>query len=404
MTARAASQKRAPTAPAAAAEDEASVYLLYGTEEFLVAENARRIVDGLCPPDQQTLGMEEVDGRADTEAAAEQALRACLAAVRTPAFLSPRKVVWFRDVAFLDMPRITGGRSAGPWFAELTELIKAGLPSGHALVITAESVDGRTAFAKACKAHGRVFEFPRPGKPWELQRQAEAVAADALRAAGLEADYEARQEFADRVGVDRRAAHQEAEKVSVYLGDRRAATAADIRDIVSATREAEAFALADAVGRRHLGAALAVLRMLLDQGEEPIALVAALDSRFRDLAVLREALDRGWVRLAGNAAEWTDGPEVDAALGALAERDPRAMHAYRAGILLDTQAQRFDAAELSRAERDILRTREQLVSGFGAPRLLLEFLVLKLAAPRPGARRGGIQSVKTGGIPASGGI
>ncbi len=377
----------APANADGAGAGESSVYLLYGTEEFLVAENARRIVNGLCPPDQQTLGMEVVDGMVDIESAAEQALRTCLTAIRTPAFLSPRKVVWFRDVAFLDMPRITGGRAAGPWFAELTELIKGGLPSGHALVITAPAVDGRTAFAKACKARGRVFEFQRPSKPWELQQQAEAVAAEALRAAGVSADREARQEFADRVGVARRAAVQEAEKLALYLGGPRAATAEDVRAVVSATRETESFALAEAVGRRHLGAALATLRMLLDQGEAPIGLVAALDSRFRDLSVLRDAMDRGWVRMDGRVAAWSTEADAASALGALDDRDPRKMNTYRAGILLETQVPRFTAEELARAEQDILQAREQMVSGFGSPELALEFLVLKLAAPRPGARR-----------------
>jgi hypothetical protein len=74
-------------------------------------------------------------------------------------------------------------------------------------------------------------------------------------------------------------------------------------------------------------------------------------------------------------------------LSALGDRDPRRMHPFRAGMLLQ-EAGPFPPAELERWRRAILRVREQIVSAPTPPELLLEFLVLDLtrrpAAPAPG--------------------
>ena len=54
------------------------------------------------------------------------------------------------------------------------------------------------------------------------------------------------------VGPDRRALVSECEKLALYVGDRGAATVADVVAIVTRGKHARAFALGDALGDRQL--------------------------------------------------------------------------------------------------------------------------------------------------------
>ena len=359
-----------------------SVYLFYGEDEYLVGTNGRRIIDGLCPAGDRVFGVEEVNGQAETVDAAAVALRQCLVAVRTVGFFGGRKVVWFRDVRFLKNAVILGNKAVRAWLDELTGMIKAGLPQGHQLVITASGVDGRSAFFKACDAAGTAVAFTLPERSYKALEQAAGRAAEAFRAAGLSTAPGTMECFIDRTGPDTRTIHAEVEKLAVYLGERKEVRPADVLDITSPSRESEGWDLADRVGARDLPGALEVLRRLLQQKEEPIGLIAGLESRFRDLTLLREALDRGWVRTGGWELGWAESIDANEALSGLGDWDPRKMSPYRAKLLL-AQAQKFEPRELARAGTEITKVREQMVGGFSSPDLLLELLVIKLTAPRP---------------------
>ncbi len=366
-----------PSARSPAADRPPSACLIYGEDDFLVARSARAIIDTICPPAEQVLGVEQVDGATETVDGAVAALRNCITAVRTPSFLGGRKVVWFRDVAFLKNDRLLKNEDVRRWLDELTGLVRDGLPAGQVLVLTAAEVDGRSAFIKAFKAAGRVIEHRRAEKSNEAAAQAEEIARAAFERLGVEADWAAVRELADRVGAEARTLAQEAEKLAAWAGERKRVEVEDVRRLTPATREAAGWALADAVVAGRAAPALRALRQLLEQSEDSIGLVSGLESRFRDLMILRDCADRGWVRKSGALAAWSDAPEAAAALSALGERDPRKLHPFRAGKLMD-EASRFSPERLRAIRAAILDARERMVSGQAQPDLLLEFLVLRI--------------------------
>jgi hypothetical protein len=79
----------------------------------------------------------------------------------------------------------------------------------------------------------------------------------------------------------------------------------------------------------------------------------------------------------GYTAAWSDAPEAVAALSALGERDPRRLHPYRAGKLIEESGS-YTPDRLRTIRAEILDTRERMVSGFSRADLLLEFLILRL--------------------------
>ena len=96
----------------------------------------------------------------------------------------------------------------------------------------------------------------------------------------------------------------EAEKLTLYIGERNDITVDDVKAITSSAAEAIAWDFTDALGNRRLDEALKILRQLLFQGEAPVKLMFSIESRFRDLTQYRAYLDQGWVQLRGQNAQW----------------------------------------------------------------------------------------------------
>jgi DNA polymerase-3 subunit delta len=365
-----------------------AVHLVFGEDEYLVSTNAKELVDRLCPKADQAFGLEIVEARVDLVADAIAAIGRCLDGLRTLGFLGGRKVVWLRDATFLGSGVIGESADVKARLDDLVKLIKAGLPQGQILVISALKVDGRSSFFKACQSAGNVTKFELPDKSYQLEQLARGTAGDAFRKIGLNIGPDALEEFLDKTGTDTRQIVQEVEKLSVYLGDRKNVQVADVHAIVSPSREAISWDFADAVGDRDLPGALKTLRQLLFQGESEVGLIISMESRFRDLLLYREAVDRKWLGVSGQEpwlkVEWRQTPEVEAFASALA-KDPRQTNPYRAGKLV-AQARKYTRQELARCQALTLSTHETIVSSTSAKELMLEFLVIKLLGGNPQAK------------------
>ena len=371
------------------------VYLIWGSEEYEVAQKARELVDRLCPPAEQTFGLEVVEGKADNNDAAIASLNKCLSALRTVGFFGGGKTVWLRDVNFFVPKR---GGDAGEEdeaeddddptdpgtvkerIAAITDEIKKGLPDGQRLVISATKILKNSALYKACEAAGEVIAFNPPEKAKDAERAGIEYVKNAFRDAGLQIRTELIEDFRDRAGDDTRQIRNEVEKLSLYLGGRKEVRAEDIRAIVSASREAVAWDLTEAVGKRNIPEALATLRHLISQKESPQLIIALLESRLRDLIVLRQCLDRRWIRFYRNGewvnADWTAGPDADAWLRAL-PKDPRTMNKFRVGFMVE-EASRYSFEELLRAHRLTTEAHERMVSSSVPNDILLEHLLISI--------------------------
>ncbi|TAN36839.1 MAG: hypothetical protein EPN23_07655 [Verrucomicrobia bacterium] len=356
----------------------AKLFLICGEDEFRVKAAARQRVDALCPPADQALSLEVIQGLVDNADGAETTLKNCLGALRTPSFLGGRKVVWLQDANFFaDTIKGEVLKEARDTFAQE---LKKGIGDGFALVISAGKVDGRTAFAKVCKESGVVESFEIPEKSYQQEAPAREWAAECFRKAGLRVAGHGMQEFLQRTGYDTRQIVTEVEKLSIYLGDRKEVQSEDIRLLVAPTRESENWDLADHVGLRELPKALTTLRQLLFQGENEVGLIMGLEGRWRELGILRGCLDRGWLKITSSGwkteAYWQNTPDADEALGSL-DKDPRKTHPFRTAKLVE-QARKYSAAELQRALAETIAVHERIVSGSSGADTLLELLLLKL--------------------------
>ena len=364
---------------------EGKLYLICGDDDYLVDSTARERLNQLVPESDRAFGIETVDGHKDSAEEIRKAVDACMESVQTPGFFGSNKVTWFRNVSFL-----TGAGRASETIAakgaveKLTVWLKDGLLEGQMLVITAAKVLRSSVFFKACMAQGEVQDFGSGLKSWELEKLA-GQRVDAMFAqAGLSADSAARAEFLKRAGFDTRFLLNEVEKLRLYVGDRKTVTTADVREITSIGREAEAWDLLDAFGERNALGALTTLKRLSGQKGIGVMFAVMLEKSVRDLLILREAYDRKWVYGSkGGACGWNANlpPEAGPLLGMLPV-NPKSTNAWAMKKKLP-HALNYTLQELRDARRLVLDLREKLVS-CGLPEMfLLETTLLRIIGKNP---------------------
>jgi DNA polymerase-3 subunit delta len=176
----------------------------------------------------------------------------------------------------------------------LDALLARGLPPGRALVVAAGKVDGRLPLVRRLAAVGRRvgFRVEREGR-WGEDRPVLGPVLEALLAGtGKAADRGAEARLAALVGDDARTLAAEVAKLVAFAGDRKVIRAADVDEVVARSAADAFFALGNAVEKRDLEGALAVLDRGLAAGSSIHALVGALASTVRRLIVEGERARR----------------------------------------------------------------------------------------------------------------
>ncbi|MGE0134364.1 MAG: DNA polymerase III subunit delta [Dehalococcoidia bacterium] len=191
------------------------------------------------------------------------------------------------------------------------------------------------------------------------------------RERGVPFQRDAAEALSDLVGADLWVAAGEIEKLGHYAAGR-PVTVADVRLLTPASRDADVFALVDAVAEGRAPAALRLLRQLVEQGEHPTRLQAMIARQVRALVRAAELVAQGAPeRAIGEATGIT--------------------HSFPLGKLV-RQAGAMGAARAEQALREIEAADYAVKTGHLEEGLSLELLVCRLAelAPRgatPATRR-----------------
>jgi DNA polymerase-3 subunit delta len=249
-----------------------------------------------------------------------------LAAARTLPVLAPRRLILVRGLE---------DRRAQRFLEELLpEYLESPVPS-TCLLLEAERIDRRQRWVKRVAEVGQLRALEAPRRPAELRDWI----TEQLRARGKSAGSGAATALADAIGPDLDRLGSELEKLCSFVGERARVTADDVARITGQTRTLALYELTDAVGDCRRGDALRLLGRLLDQGEFPLALLAALASHLRRL-----------LRASGCRP-----------LNAQTVQERLAVHRFVAERLVK-QLQRFDAARL-RGALGVLRSADEAIKG-----------------------------------------
>ena len=366
------------------AKATANLYLVCGGEEYLVKENARRLVKKLTPEGGAEFAVEIVDGTVTRADEAVKAVYRVLEAVNTLGFFSSKKLIRLKDANFFGTDKTSAAAVVTEAVGELAAVVKKGLPAGVTLLVSAGEMDKRRAFYLACDKLGEVALFdaidPTKDRQWE-GKVTEFITAHA-RSLGKNVGRQAIAQLIELNGANLRQIETELEKIAAYVGDRGVIEPADVRAVGSASREAIAWDLNDAVGHRDLGKALRLLDRLLFQGEEVIGLLFLVASRVRQLLILRELVDRKLLRPGGEFYNMKGQLErlpasVRDELPADRKLNPVLQNPYPVFKTLQ-QTVHYTRPQLIRAMEWLLETNQLLVTSSLPDRLAMEELLARI--------------------------
>jgi len=370
--------------------------LIHGDDDFAVKQRARQLYQQWSA-ELGGMDHEIIDAQVSHSGEALKSLNRLREALNTLPFFGGGKAIWLQNCNFLGDERAASAAAVTESLADLAQELKAFPWQNVRLLISAGKVDKRKTFYKTLEKLGKVEAFAA----WSVDDknwigEAEGLALKALKGRGKEISDEALAELIESVGPNSRELANEVEKTSLYVGDRKQITPADVAAVVTRNKQARAFALGDALGDRNLPRLLRTLdeelwSMKFDSQRSEIGLLYGLITKVRAMLFLKEMMREGWVKADVDYTRFKGQLERVPA-GQLPEDkrfNPLSMNPYVLYKALP-QAKRYSTEELIRAMELLLDCNRQLIFSN-----LDESLVLQQTL---------VQIVRGGGeaVPASG--
>lgn len=190
----------------------------------------------------------------------------------------------------LEIPQV---ESAGEGAELLKGAIEKGFPKNHHLIIVSDAVDKRTALYKRITDRGCIIDCSVASGTRKADRDEQLTILNqfmqaVLKKSGKTAHPQAFELMVDLTGFDMRTFAANLEKLVAYTDDRMQITAADVRSVLSRTREDPVYELTGAVSEKNAVRALYFLNSLLQAGYHPLQILSALTNQMRRLLLIKE--------------------------------------------------------------------------------------------------------------------
>ncbi len=337
-------------------------YVLVGDEAFFQRRCRQALLEHLVSPDLRDFCLQELD-------LSEVSLAEVLDRAQTRSLMAPFQVFLIRGVKTL-----YGRGSHDDDFAAIEAYVKNPNPDA-VLIFVADHIsipaDARRMELTDKDRYQRIREtLGEYCGVVELARVEEGEGArwiiEFAAAQGVKVEPEAARELVDSLGADLMLISSELEKLMLYVGEKKRITLGDVEALVLGAKQCSLYELTDAISAKDRPRALQVLDGLLAAGgadEAAIGHLYMLAKTFRQMLVISERKVR-------------DQRQLWQALWQGFRVPP-----FAADDLI-RQARRYSSRrDLTRALRLIARADLALRSNPPSKRLVLEQLVLELAAP-----------------------
>ena len=259
-------------------------HVIYG-DSFLVAERLRRVKS-------ETGASDLMDSNRHLVTAARARPDEVLAMCNSLPFLDPMRLVEIEGA--LAAQQGSGGArgsarraasASGVW-TQLVDSVPT-LPETTLLIFVDGDVQQSNPLLRSLAEHCTVHRESTPNVQGLLQ-WIKRRAADK----GSSITPPAMQVLAELVGGDLWTIDRELEKLSLYATGRDI-TDSDVRAMVPYAQEANIFAAVDAIMDGKPGPALRLLMQLMEDGQEPLYIIAMIERQLRLIALARDLTDRG---------------------------------------------------------------------------------------------------------------
>lgn len=369
------------------------LFFVFGEDDFAVQQRGRELFQAW----QAELGgmdHETIDARVNNSGEALTALGKLHEALNTLPFFGGGKAIWFKDCSFLGDDRTAAAAAVTTALGELAESLKTFEWRSVRLVITAGKVDKRKTLFKTLQKTGAVEEFAGwSANDRDWTDRGEMLVREKLRSHQKSIDEEALAHLVQSVGPHPRQLQMEVEKLVTFAGEAAAIRLIDVTTICVRNKQAQAFALAEALGDRNLPAALRILdeelwTMQFDKQKSEIGLLYGLITKVRVLLMAQDLLKSGKLKPASHYPAFKSQVErLDPGEFPKDRRySPLGVNPFVLFKALP-QARNYTAAELVRAMEVLLESNRRLVSSGTEERLVMQqALVDIIGEPRRAAR------------------
>ena len=253
------------------AEGPASLYLLWGKEDYLREQYLAQL-KAICIPDGESgFNYKRFDGPELSSAALREAVDAI-------PFLSDRCFVELRDI---ELNKLKEAQEIAELLSDIPDCCTVCFVQNAAF-----EPDGRLKLIKTLREKGCELKFTQQGQGALIDWIARRFAA-----CGKRIDFEASQRLIFISGDLMSRLIPEIEKIAAYTQGEKVGVA-DVEAVAHHIPEAQVFTLTDLLAQRQINAAMNTLSELLAENEyEPIFLLAVLGNQMRRLYAARLAID-----------------------------------------------------------------------------------------------------------------
>ena len=253
------------------AEGPASLYLLWGKEDYLREQYLAQLKAICIPEGESGFNYKRFDGPELSSAALREAVDAI-------PFLSDRCFVELRDI---ELNKLKEAQEIAELLSDIPDYCTVCFVQNAAF-----EPDGRLKLIKTLREKGCELKFTQQGQGALIDWIARRFAA-----CGKRIDFEASQRLIFISGDLMSRLIPEIEKIAAYTQGEKVGVA-DVEAVAHHIPEAQVFTLTDLLAQRQINAAMNTLSELLAENEyEPIFLLAVLGNQMRRLYAARLAID-----------------------------------------------------------------------------------------------------------------
>ncbi len=258
----------------------APLYLLLGTEAFLIEETIHTIINKVLPEEQ-------FDFNLSTFELKETPISLAIEEALTIPFMGTHRVVIVKDPLFLtgkDQAKVEHDLNAFENY--ITNPVQETI---FIVVAPYEKLDERKKIVKLLKKQAEIVEAT-PLNDNELEKWLEAR----VKQNNVEITPLAKAKLNELLGSNLAMIANELEKLVLYVGQGGTIDEAIVEQLVSKTIEQDVFSLIDHVILQRKKEAFTVLYDLIKLKEEPIKILALLARQFRIIYQVQELTKRGY--------------------------------------------------------------------------------------------------------------
>jgi DNA polymerase III subunit delta len=320
------------------------VYLLYGTETFLIHETIQLLIS-------HVLNEEEKDFNLSTYDLEETPIEMAIEDAETFPFMGEKRLIILQNPVFLTSEKTK--EKIDHNISKLEEFLEH--PAPYSIIVIAapyEKLDERKKITKELKRKAVIAEAKKLSeqelKNWIKER---------VHANGVDIDDRAIEKMVGIAGSNLFVLTNEIDKMSLFVGENKKIDLNTVEMLVSKTLEQNIFELVEKVVHRKVEDALRIYYDLLKQNEEPIKILALLAGQFRLIYQVKELSRKGYGQ-----------QQIASAIK---------VHPYRVKLAAG-QAQLFTEDELKRMVLLIAEADYQMKTGGLNKTMIIEMIFFKL--------------------------